>query len=204
MLRIATHSVGLGLLAFSSLVVAGRALPALAQAGPGAEGSRCAGPVHPTPAQTEGPFFKPHSPRRHDLLSPGVRGERLVLTGRVLTLSCRPVPNARIDLWQADGQGRYDNAGYKLRGHEFTDEDGRYWFTTVLPGEYPGRTPHVHLKITVPGRPTLTTQLYFPDAVRNREDGIFDPALTVRLSRQVHEAGRISLTAWYDFFVESG
>ena len=135
----------------------------------------------PTPRQTEGPFYSPNSPRRATLIEPGSGGDRMVLEGRVVTRSCRPVPGALVDLWQADDAGVYDNAGFKLRGHQFTDADGRWRFETILPGRYPGRTRHFHVKVQAADRPVLTTQLYIPSDPGNRRDGLFDQRLVIDL-----------------------
>ena len=137
---------------------------------------------HATPTQTEGPYFKPSSPERVSLLEPEMRGRRLVVTGVVRGTDCKPVPRALLDFWQADAGGRYDNAGFRLRGHQLTDAEGRYRLETVLPGVYPGRTRHIHVKAQAPNRPPLTTQLYFPGEAANARDGIFDPALLVALA----------------------
>ncbi|MEU5950188.1 carbohydrate-binding protein [Micromonospora sp. NPDC047465] len=135
-----------------------------------------------TPDQMEGPYFKPNSPRRTSLVEAGTIGTRLTVTGHVFGLDCRPVPDVLLDFWQADANGGYDNAGYRLRGHQFTDASGAYRLSTILPGLYPGRTRHIHVKAQAPNRPVLTTQLYFPGEPRNSTDPIFDPALlmTVR------------------------
>ncbi len=125
-----------------------------------------------TPAQTEGPYFKASSPQRTDIRS-GATGTRLVLTGTVVTADCRPVARALVDFWQADGAGAYDNAGFNFRGHQFTDAQGRYQLDTVVPGLYPGRTRHIHVKVQPPGGRVLTTQLYFPGEARNASDGIW-------------------------------
>ena len=138
-----------------------------------------------TPEQTEGPFYTPRSPRRRSLVTAGIAGTRLTLTGRVLTTRCRPVPRALLDFWQADARGRYDNTGFRLRGHQFTDARGRYRLETILPGLYTGRTRHIHVKVRAPGNPVLTTQLYFPGEAQNKTDGIFDPALLVQRWRRV-------------------
>ncbi len=135
----------------------------------------------PTPAQTEGPFFSPNSPQRSVLREAGIPGTPIVLAGSVLTRSCRPVAGALVELWHADDAGEYDNDGFRLRGHVFTGADGTYRFETIVPGLYPGRTRHFHIKYQAPSHPVLTTQLYFPDEPANRRDGIFDPALVVRL-----------------------
>lgn len=135
-----------------------------------------------TVRQTEGPFFKPRSPRRSDLLEPGVTGSHMAISGFVLTRSCKPVANALLDLWHADGTGEYDNTGFRCRGHQFTDGEGRYRFVTVRPARYPGRTPHFHLKVQAANRPVLTTQLYFPDEPGNARDPIFRKELVMRLA----------------------
>ncbi len=135
----------------------------------------------PTPAQAEGPFFTRNSPQRTSLLESGITGTRLVLTGYVLTTDCKPVAGALLDFWQCDGAGVYDNAGYRLRGHQFADQAGRYQLETIVPGLYPGRTRHIHVKAQAPNRPVLTTQLYFPNEPRNANDGIFRRELVIAL-----------------------
>jgi len=134
-----------------------------------------------TPAQTEGPYFTAGSPQRASLVESGMSGTRLTLTGYVLTRSCQPVANAKLDFWQADAQGNYDNTGFRLRGYQLTDAQGRYQLETVIPGLYPGRTEHIHVKAQAPNRPVLTTQLYFPGVSRNNSDGIFDQALLIEM-----------------------
>jgi len=151
-----------------------------------------------TPSQTEGPYYKPNTPMRASLLEPGMPGTKLVIEGSVLTTGCKPVPRAMLDFWQADATGRYDNAGYRLRGHQLTDESGRYRLETIVPAEYPGRTRHIHVKIQAPGQPALTTQLYFPDGAENRRDSIFDPALVMRVRDA--DGGRL---ASFDFILVS-
>jgi protocatechuate 3,4-dioxygenase beta subunit len=141
----------------------------------------------PTVAQTEGPYFTPNSPERASLLESGVTGTRLVISGLVLSTSCQPVARALVDFWQCDDAGVYDNAGFRLRGHQFTDAQGRYQLTTIVPGVYPGRTRHIHVKVQAPNRPVLTTQLYFPNEPANARDGIFNARLVVEDYRD--EAG---------------
>jgi len=139
----------------------------------------------PTPAQTEGPYFTPNSPLRRSIIPARAPGTRLTLTGRVLTTAGRPAARALIDFWQADANGAYDNRGYRFRGHQFTDANGRYALTTVVPGLYSGRTRHIHVKVQRRGGPVLTTQLYFPAVAQNRSDSIFRSALLVRNWRKV-------------------
>ena len=130
-----------------------------------------------TPPQTEGPYYTPNSPERTTLLEPDLAGTKIVVTGSVLDTACQPVARALLDFWQADDGGEYDNVGYRLRGHQFTDDAGRYYLETVVPGLYPGRTRHFHVKVQAPNQPVLTTQLYFPGEPRNQRDGIFRPEL---------------------------
>ena len=137
----------------------------------------CTSPAALTLAQTEGPFYKPNSPERTSLIELGMGGTKLIVTGYVLTPGCQPIAKAWLDFWQADDQGAYDNTGYRLRGHLFTDETGRYRLETIVPGEYPGRTQHIHVKVRAPNGSILTTQLYFPGAAGNDRDSIFNPAL---------------------------
>lgn len=141
----------------------------------------CTSPAALTPAMTAGPYFMAGSPERSSLREPGVPGTPITITGYVLTSDCQPIANARLDFWQADGEGVYDNAGYKLRGHQFTDANGRYLLETVLPGRYPGRTPHIHVTVQAPDGPALTTQLFFPDEPGNLSDRIFSPELVVTM-----------------------
>src|SRR5262249_18725646 len=101
----------------------------------------------------------------------------------VLSTACQQVSAALVDLWHCDGEGRYDNAGFRCRGHELAAADGRLAFETVRPGRYPGRTRHFHVKLQAPGGPLLTTQLYFPDQPANSQDSLFRPDLLLRLAR---------------------
>src|SRR5438552_5639604 len=100
--------------------------PSSAASGSPAAASTSACPTQLTPAQTEGPYFKPGSPARTSLIETGMTGTRLVLSGRVLTPACELVAGATLDFWQADAGGSYDNRGYRLRGHQLTDAAGRY------------------------------------------------------------------------------
>jgi protocatechuate 3,4-dioxygenase beta subunit len=134
----------------------------------------------PTPALTEGPYFTPNSPKRKSIVHAGAAGTRLTLSGRVLTTTGRPVANALIDWWQANARGVYDNSGYRFRGHQFTDARGRYTLFTVVPGLYPGRTKHIHVKVQAPREQVLTTQLFFPGVAGNSSDSIYDPECQVK------------------------
>jgi protocatechuate 3,4-dioxygenase beta subunit len=160
---------------------------------------KCRRPAEPTPAETEGPYYKPGPPQRRSLLGPGVSGRRLQLRGRVRSTSCRALPGARVDFWQANGNGVYDNTGFRLRGYQRTDAEGRYRLDTVLPGRYENRTRHIHVKVRPRGGEALTTQLYFPGEAANRDDFIFDPKTLVRIRR-----GARTWRAAFDFVVAGG
>jgi protocatechuate 3,4-dioxygenase beta subunit len=77
----------------------------------------------------------------------------------------------------------YDNVGYTLRGHQFSDAAGAYQLETIMPGVYTGRTRHIHVKVQAPNQPVLTTQLYFPDEAENASDGIFDASLVMEMGQ---------------------
>ena len=150
-----------------------------------------------TPAQTEGPYYTPDTPERNSLVEPGMHGTHLILVGYVLNRDCQPLPGAWLDFWQADASGTYDNAGFTLRGHQFTDGLGRYYLESVRPGEYPGRTAHIHVKIQPSGGDILTSQLYFPDVAQNSSDGIFVSSTVVGLESRPD--GQI---AYYNFVLD--
>jgi protocatechuate 3,4-dioxygenase beta subunit len=120
----------------------------------------------------------------------------MVLVGRVLATDCQSITGALLDFWHADGTGAYDNAGYRCRGHQFTDGDGRFHLTTVAPGGYPGRTRHIHVKVQARGGPLLTTQLYFPGERQNRADPLFRRDLLVAVGADPAEGGML---ARFDF-----
>jgi len=133
-----------------------------------------------TPAQIGGTHFKA-SPLRHSVVEPGMHGTRIDLTGFVLTTDCKAVRAARVDFWQADANGVYDDRGTRLRSHQFTDARGRYSLETILPGPYSNRTRHLHVMVRAPGERTVTTMLYFPGVSLNAHDPFFDRRLLVRL-----------------------
>ena len=179
------------------------------------QGCAAGGPSHrrshdgpePTPEQTEGPFYRLMSPAGARLRTADMVGTPLELTGRVLDKRGKPLANALLDFWQCDDKGVYDVRGFKLRGHQFTDAEGRYRLDTIVPGLYPGRTRHIHVKLQPTGEDTpadpgmlnLTTQVYFPGEPGNAKDEIFDPALVVAMDT----AGAARL-ARFDFVLDLG
>ncbi len=152
-----------------------------------------------TPRQTAGPFFKPNSPQRGSLIEAGATGDAMTLTGRVMSTSCEPVAGALIDFWHCDAKGDYDNSGYRFRGHQFADAEGRFRLETSVPGLYPGRTRHIHVIVQAPERRPLTTQLYFPGERWNEKDFIFNPVLLVNVASE-----SAPMRAQFDFVLNLG
>lgn len=141
----------------------------------------CTAPATPLVQLTEGPYYTANPPQNATLRTAGVAGTPLTLTGYVVSKSCQPIANARLDFWQADGNGNYDNSGYTLRGWQLTDANGAYKLETVIPGLYPGRTEHIHFKVTVNGQ-TYTSQLFFPGVSQNEADSIYSSQMLVKLN----------------------
>jgi protocatechuate 3,4-dioxygenase beta subunit len=143
-----------------------------------------------TPPQTEGPFYPNKLPLDtdndliiiNDSITPAV-GEITHLSGRILDAKGNPVKNALVEIWQVDGKGVYihtGDSGRKERDKNFqgfgrflTASSGDYYFRTVKPIPYPGRTPHIHFKVKKGGKELLTTQCYIKGEPGNEKDGIF-------------------------------
>jgi protocatechuate 3,4-dioxygenase beta subunit len=158
----------------------------------------------PSPASTEGPFYKPDSPERTMLRDGETIGRPLAIAGRVRYPDCRPVEGAVLDFWCCDGTGHYDNAGYRLRGHQFSDAEGSYHVELVKPKDYAllwfHRTAHVHVKLQGRDTALLTTQLFFPGEPLNARDRYMDDRLLMTLS----EAADGSLLGHFDFVLARG
>lgn len=136
----------------------------------------------------QGPFYSANAPSIvNNQLALGTEpGTRLILSGRVHNLDCTEyIAGAIIDVWHADDAGTYDNTGFNLRGKTTSNSQGFYLFETIYPGKYLNgsayRPAHIHFKITPPGYPLLTTQLYFQgdsdtptDAAASISSGIYD------------------------------
>ena len=158
----------------------------------------CSGTL--TSRNMEGPYYTSGSPQRTSLIEPGMPGVPILILGRVFDQDCNPIPEAKVDFWQADMNGVYDNSGYILRGYVITGEDGYYNIETIEPGEYPGRPPHIHVKVFAPGgEELLTTQLYFPGS-ESSGDVRAAPDLLVEDAGQ-DEAGR--QLAFFNFVVST-
>jgi catechol 1,2-dioxygenase len=139
----------------------------------------------PTEADIIGPFYRFGAPFRSRLAEAGEPGERIVVTGTVLSADCRtPVPGALIEVWQANHAGVYDTnkpgnftevTSFHMRGMMYTNDRGQYEIETVMPGRYPvppnlpglekyaglTRPAHIHFRVIESLHVPLTTQLYF-------------------------------------------
>jgi protocatechuate 3,4-dioxygenase beta subunit len=134
-----------------------------------------------TPQETIGPAFEPNSPIRDNFRESGMTGEPVTLTGFVLDRKGKPIKGALLDFWHADADGQYDFSGFRCRGHQFSEVNGRYELQTILPGIYPGRTRHYHVRLQAAPGPIVTTQLYFPDEPRNNSDLLFRRELLLNI-----------------------
>lgn len=152
-----------------------------------------AGSARATPGQTLGPFYPRHAgerPMQTDadliafdgdrLLS---RGVPLYLTGRLYDRRGVPIERAEVEIWQCDANAVYHHpAGgaeaerdphFQGYGRALTEPDGSFHFRTIRPVAYPGRTPHIHLRIAPRSGGALATQLYLPDEPGNARDFLF-------------------------------
>ena len=121
------------------------------------------------PEQTAGPFYLDDQRLRRDVTD-GKPGVPLTLRLEVVDAStCRPLRRAAVEIWHCDASGVYSGVrgdrGTFLRGIQRTDARGLALFRTIYPGWYPGRTPHVHVQVSLGGNVVHTGQLYFPDEV---------------------------------------
>ena len=174
-----------------------------------------------TPAQGEGPFYPADKPgeRDWDLLRRGdgarlAAGVPLALSGRVIDTDGRPVTGAVMEIWQCDNNGVYDHPRApgrrsfdpRFQGYGTTraDSAGRYRFLTIVPVPYPGRPPHIHVKVRTAGGAALTTQLYLRGHPGNDRDFLlralrFDDRDALMLD--LRPAGRAGKAAAFDFVV---
>jgi len=144
-----------------------------------------------TAKTSEGPFYPESDMRTHDIDNDLVKidqhvkdanGEILYLTGRVTDTSSNPLNGLRMEIWQCDINGRYlhtndrnqakRDTGFQGFGHTYTDQAGQFEFRTIKPVSYPGRTPHIHVKLFKIDS-ILTTQLYVKDHPENTKDSLF-------------------------------
>ena len=116
----------------------------------------------PTPQADLGPFYKRLAPASNALRAPGDSGMPLVVSGQVFNSRGELIPSAIVEVWQTNNQGLYDLDGYHYRAKLTTPADGKYEFSSVMPGHYPARVcQHIHYLVTAPGHRPLVTQLYF-------------------------------------------
>jgi protocatechuate 3,4-dioxygenase alpha subunit len=141
-----------------------------------------------TTSQTVGPFFSIGLTRmeQDNLVSAGTSGERVSIEGRVLDGDGKPVPDAIIEIWQANSHGKYAHpedqqdkpleASFTGYGRIPTDDEGKFRFTTIKPGQVPdpgGKLQAPHIVVSVFARGLLrrlVTRIYFPDDAANSTD----------------------------------
>jgi protocatechuate 3,4-dioxygenase beta subunit len=154
-----------------------------------------------TPAQTEGPFYPDKLPLDQDnnLIFINGRqtpaaGEITDLTGRIVDLHGKPLPGVTIEIWQVDHNGHYihsadasakNDANFQGFGRFETGRNGEYRFRTIKPVPYPGRTPHIHVKLRKGGLELLTTQLYVQGHPLNERDGVLRGIRDIRQRQSV-------------------
>ena len=144
-----------------------------------------------TPAQTEGPFYPDKLPLDtdndllilNDAITPAV-GTVTHLTGKILDARGEPVRNAVVEIWQCDAHGAYlhtrsgngdkRDGNFQGFGRFLTGSTGEYYFRTIKPVPYPGRTPHIHYQVKVRGKDKFTTQCYVKGEPGNARDGVFN------------------------------
>ncbi|MEM9656973.1 MAG: protocatechuate 3,4-dioxygenase [Planctomycetota bacterium] len=144
-----------------------------------------------TPRQTEGPFYPNKLPLDTDndllIINEGVTpalGKITHLGGRILSAAGEPIRNAVVEIWQVDHRGVYlhtDSPGQSQRDKNFqgygrfmTGGNGEYYFRTIKPTPYPGRTPHIHVAVSRNGRRVLTTQFYIKGEPLNARDFLYN------------------------------
>jgi protocatechuate 3,4-dioxygenase beta subunit len=139
----------------------------------------CNGSRQPTPATRE-EFYKPNSPDRTSLRAADVTGTPLHVSGTVIGLKCGVIKNARVEFWQADEHGQYDEKGFRLRGQQQTTVQGEFQLETIVPGAPPGRARRLHVRVTPPTHPALSTEWFFPDDPARTTDPSFRPELLLK------------------------
>ncbi|TND10021.1 MAG: intradiol ring-cleavage dioxygenase [Bacteroidetes bacterium] len=124
-----------------------------------------------------GPYYRAKSPVRADLTYEGLKGTRLLVSGKVFTDDCKTVlKNAAVEVWHCSNESEYDNRSkeYRHRGQWITGDDGAYSFKTIVPGKYLNgelyRPAHIHFRVTAPGHKELVSQIYFKGDPHITED----------------------------------
>ena len=126
--------------------------------------------------------FRPGSPGRTWLVEAGMEGKRFTLTGAVVGIRCGAIKGAAIEVWQADARGVYDPTGFRLRGHQVTDENGAYKIVTIVPGAAGGEARHLGVRVHPPGKPLFTTLLFFSDDPGSAKDPAAKPELVMKVT----------------------
>ena len=169
--------------------------------------------MKPTPSGTEGPFYPLPAMRFADVDNDLVKidgmveqsgGEIVRIGGRVLDTAGQPLAGARVEIWQCDANGRYlhsgdrggaaRDGGFQGFGFDVASAQGEYSFRTIKPVPYPGRTPHIHVKVVAGGRERLTSQFYLADHPDNQRDWLYRhiaPELRERVTLTFETSGAV-------------
>lgn len=143
-------------------------------------GPPCAPDEPLTPAVPADSSYKKGAPLKATLVERGMAGTPLTLSGTVAGVTCGRIKGATVDVWQADAQGAYDTAGFRLRGRQLTDAEGRFRIETIVPGNAGGRAKHIGLHVNVPGKADFWTEVFFPDDPKNATDPRFKKELAMK------------------------
>ena len=144
-------------------------------------GPPCADDAKSTPAVAVDGTYKKGSPARTSLVEAGLTGTPLAVSGTVSGVTCGRIKGATVDIWQADAGGVYDMAGFRLRGRQLTDAEGRFHLDTIVPGNSGARARHLGVNVIVPGKATFWTELFFPDDPRNGSDARYRKELALKI-----------------------
>lgn len=172
-----------------------------------------------THSHVEGPFYRPGAPETLDLYPKDSRGPILYFEGFVRNETCEPLSNTRVEIWQADDLGHYDNDdpsrppapdAYRCRGQLVADSEGRFSLRTVLPANYKvdptgdwTRVKHLHFKLFAAGHAPLTTEIALLPDEFTAVDQLYDPALSAQLKESAVEDGRIAWRAEFHFVLQA-
>lgn len=175
-----------------------------------------------TPSQMEGPFYPVDLPLDDDndltrVTGQARRAQGIItdLAGRVLDLNGQPIRQARVEIWQCDARGFYHHPrdrggqadpGFQGFGQTTTDAQGQYRFRTLRPVSYPGRTPHIHARVLIPGEAAFTTQIYIAGEPGNARDFLFRQVPVAKrplLLAQFEPASQGRQSARFDFVMAS-
>jgi len=147
--------------------------------------------LQPTSSQTVGPYFAIGLTwlNTHEVAPAGVAGERIVIEGTVFDGDGKPVPDALIEVWQANADGKYNADGFPGFGRIPADAKGMFKFSTIKPGSVDKQAPHINISVFMRGiLRQLVTRIYFPNEASNAEDAVLNSVPEARRATLVAQA----------------